>query len=186
MKKSTKNIVIILIAVILTGTVVGAFSYVTEGFRNWNTNEWLNGSRNAENLLKLKNYVEDRLYSDNGTNIEIQEDGAIYFEQKTADVDGVDTKFVFATVTLNPGTYTYTGSPEGTSSTYKLMAEHTGDDGVTRSYYADNTGTRTFVLNERTEVTFYLLIVDSFATENTVAVYPTLASGEHPIDFYVK
>ena len=184
--KKTKMIAICLLTVVLTAFAVGALANITDGWRNWDSETWFEEDRNPENLLKLTTYTSDLEYVDNGTNIVINPDGSLTFKQIKESANDEDTYFTFATVTLNAGTYTYTGSPKGTSSTYKLIADYVFDEGgATIRVNADNAGSCTFTLTERTEVTFKLFIADKFVSEKGVTVHPTLASGSEKIDFYL-
>lgn len=180
-----KTILIAIVACLLVAVLVGVLANVTGGFRNWDVSTWNEKERNPENLLKLTSYVDDREFLEDGTKIEIQPDGSITFTQSAESANGNATFFEFAKVTLNPGTYTYTGSPDGTSASYKLIADYVFDEGgAVRRVNADNTGSRTFTLNEKTEVSFKLFIADNYTGSATV--YPTLAKGEDAIDFYLK
>lgn len=186
-----KTILIAIVACLLVAVLVGVLANVTGGFRNWDVKTWNEKERNPENLLKLTSYVDDREFLENGTKIEIQPDGSLTFTQPAESENGNSTFFEFATLTLNPGTYTYTGSPDGSVTTYKLIADYTHDGNeeigsipIDRRVYSDNTGSRTFTLDEKTEVSFKLFIADNYTGSATV--YPTLAKGEDAIDFYLK
>ena len=166
--------------------IVGFLAGMTDGWRNWDTDSWFEEERNPENLLKMTSYIDDLEYTENGTNITINPDGSLTFKQSAESKDGNATLFEFAKLTLGAGTYTYTGSPDGTASTYKLIADYVFDEGgASIRINADNTGSRTFTLDEQTEVTFMLFIADDYVTEGSVTVYPTLAKGEEKIDFYL-
>lgn len=183
--RNKKTIIWCVVAALLTALLVGVFANVTDGFRNWDTASWFEDERNPENLLKLKCYVDEREYTDDGLKIEIDPDGSITFAQSKDAADGESTLYAFATVTLNPGTYTYTGSPDGTSKTYKLVADYPLDEnGTTVRVNADNSDECTFTLTERKEVTFSLFIHDEYVTEGTT-VHPTLSAGDEAIDFYL-
>ena len=180
-----KFTLVILVSCILVGAVVGVLANLTGGFRNWDVKTWNEKERNPENLLKLTAYVDDREFTEDGTTIEIKADGSISFTQSADSENGSPTFFEFAKVTLNEGTYTYTGSPDGTSATYKLIADYThGEEApIEIRVNADNSGSRTFTLEDQTEVIFKLFIADTFTGSATV--HPTLAKGEKPIDFYL-
>ena len=186
-----KTILIAVVACLLVAVLVGVLANVTGGFRNWDVKTWNEKERNPENLLKLTSYVDDREFLEDGTKIEIQPDGSLVLTQPAESENGSPTYFEFAKLTLNPGTYTYTGSPDGTATTYKLIADYTHDKGgesgsipVDVRVNADNSGSRTFTLETKTEVSFKLFIADTFAGSATV--YPTLADGEKAIDFYLN
>ena len=183
--KNKKTVVWCIVAALLTALLVGVFANVTDGFRNWDTDTWFEGERNPENLLKLTCYNEERVYNADGLNIEINADGSITFVQTEDAKDGEPVLYEFAKVTLNAGTYTYTGSPDGTSKTYKLVADYPLDDnGTTVRVNADNTDECTFTRHERTEVSFILFIADEYVTTGET-VHPTLSLGDEAIDFYL-
>ncbi len=191
MKNKTKQIIAYVAIILVASLIVGFVSYLSQGFRDWDVQGWFTqDERNPDNLIALKYYdqmlVEKGLHTLRGGDFVVNTDGSISFTQSkkgTATVDGATT-VEFTTLTLNPGTYTYTGAPKGSDTTYKLIATYTTPDGVDVLVNADFVG-NTFYLNAQTEVTFSLVVADSFTSDEPVTVYPMLVVGDEAGEFYI-
>ena len=199
MKKFIKKnpIIFSAICIALTVGLCAGLSVLTDGFETWDPAVIFARDLNTENLLYETYDDMDNTLHPSGISVEI-DNGVIEFagsikETETAE----DVEFVFATTTLEAGTYTYTCFDHPSLTTYYSMIRYTDHEGVVHVVFGDFTnskitlpdvvvdGYKTFTLAENTEVEF-VLVACVGADVTGVAARPVLVPGETAGEFYAK
>ena len=120
-KKSTRNPLITAAAVIL---VVVTLGMLTSGFQNWKWEsiketaiEKVVKERNPDNLIETV-ALESAKDPTSDVNFKVDKYGRV----KLSGTASADSTVVYATVTLDPGTYYLTGDDEGSSNKTEYLA----------------------------------------------------------------
>lgn len=130
MKKSTRNLIITAAAVIL---VVVTLGMLTSGFQNWKLSEIKDNAlekiikeRNPDNLIETV-ALETAKDPTSDVNFKVDKYGRV----KLSGTASADSTVVYATVTLDPGTYYLTGDDEGSSNKTEYLAIFDGSNHLT-------------------------------------------------------
>lgn len=193
-----QNPIIFAVACILIAVFLCAgLSVLTKGFSNWDIKDIISRDLNEDNLLYGKYDDFDVISHPSGVTFENNR-GVIEIDGKTSDKDGAtDVEFVFATVELEAGEYSYTCFDKPTMSTYYSYVRYKDSTGVTHIAYSDFSSTylvdenatidgyTTFTLAENAECEFVIVVCPG--TEmNSVKARPCIVSGDAAGSFYAK
>ena len=193
-----QNPIIFAVACILIAVFLCAgLSVLTEGFNNWDIKEIFSKDLNEDNLLYGKYDDLDVVNHPSGVTFE-NDRGVIEIDGKTSDKDSAtDVEFVFATVELDAGEYSYTCFDKPTMSTYYSFIRYKDSAGATHIAYSDFSNTNlvdenaiidgytTFTLAEKVECEFVIVVCPG--TEmNGVQALPCIVPGDIEGSFYAK
>lgn len=199
MKNFIKNnpIIFSIICILLTVALCAGVSVLTDGFNNWDVKEIFARDLNEDNLLYGKYDDIDVINHPDGVTFK-NDRGVIEIDGKTSDKEGAtDVEFVFATVELDAGTYSYTCFDKPTLSSYYSYVRYEDSKGVTHIAYSDFTnsnivrdnvtidGYTTFTIDEKVECEF-VIVVCSDTEMNNVKALPCIVDGETEGSFYAK
>lgn len=199
MKKFIRNnpIVFSVICIFLTVALCAGVSVMTDSFTNWDVKEIFSRDLNEDNLLYGEYDDLDVINHPDGVTFENKK-GVIELDGKTSDKDGTsDIEYVFATVELDAGTYSYTCFDKPTLTTYYSYIRYEDSKGVTHIAYADFSnsnivkenvtidGYTTFTLSEKVDCEFVIVACADNEFKNVKAM-PCLVSGEDEGNFYAE
>jgi hypothetical protein len=174
--KKTKKIIGIVAGFLALVMTCAAIGFASDGFTNKNVDEWVLRERNELNLLD-GSFTEFK--GGDGIRATAKADGTI-------TVNGTykgNEDFVVIPVqkvALESGTYTLSGTPNGTNQTYYLRAEYNNGSGVTYAH-ADFAGT--FDITTGQEVTISIVVCKDVEIRN-LRIQPVLVAGSEIGDFY--
>lgn len=139
---------------------------------------------NEDNLINYKDHYIENLSkeSSKGLKMKWNDDGSFVLSGKHSDSDLADTQiysYGFATITLDPGTYTLcANNKDAEKDTFGLYAEIQGNKLLT-----EKEGSVTFDVTDSTSV-----IIGFYVKNNYRLIWeklcPTLVAGTDSIDFY--
>ena len=199
MKNFIKNHSVIFATICIAlavGLTAGLF-VLTDGLETWDPNEIFTRDRNEDNILYDQYDDMEKTPHSSGISIEIDKglvrlDGEIKDSEKSEDVE-----FIFASMELSAGTYTYTCFDHPSLTTYYSMIRYTDDTGAVHVVFADFNNSnisipdvtvddyKTFTLTEKTDVEFVIVACVGTDCDGVVAK-PVLVSGEDEGNFYAK
>ena len=186
-------VICILVAVFLCGSV----SVLTDGFNNFDIVEIFSRDLNDDNLLYNTYKDMDVINHPSGVTFENKR-GVIEMNGKTSDKNGAtDVEFVFATVDLKAGEYTYTCFEKPTMSTYYSYVRYKDNSGVTHIAYSDFSNTNlvdenvtidgysTFTIAKDATCEFVIVVCPGTELDGIKAM-PCIVSGDVAGEFYAK
>ena len=193
-KRWVRNVGLVLAAVALCA----CFFKLTDGFENWNPKDIATLDLNEDNLFFEK--IEDGEIYDNLQVEAKAENGVITLDGEIADSSAttidLSDSIDLGTITLQPGTYTFTCLKNPAYKSHYAVGTYT-ISGVTYTWYADfenapnnaagaaNMLGRTITLDESVTVNFEIRLVEG-AKLNNVKAMPVIVEGEEPGDFYAN
>lgn len=171
MTKTTKRtLLIVAIAMVL----VVLLGFLTQGFQQWSwdsMSERFEAKRNPDNLIQIVDLKSHR--SDTSDiKVNVDELGVV----KLNGTAEADEDFVYSTVSLPAGTYTFTGAPDGSRATY-FLALKVGD-----TVYRSDLGTP-IVLDSTTQAQVVICVKEG-TSFNNVKIMPVLVVGDEAGAFY--
>ena len=196
MKKSTRNVILaVIIAVLVAVPLGGLVSVATDNWTNFDPVKV-----NQDNLFYDK--IDDGEIYDNYQIDAVAKDGIITLDGAIAAVDTSALTFSdpieIVTLTLEPGTYTFSCFDTPSVKSYFAVGEYT-IAGVKYSWLADYAKVpaielggefgklveRTITLEETVEVTFKIMIAEGTELHD-VEAKPVIVQGEEEGSFYQK
>ena len=193
-KRWVRNVLLILAAV-----AACAFTFkLTDGFENWNPQDIATLDLNEDNLFF--DQIEDGDIFDNLQVEAKAENGAITLNGEIADSSAttidLSDSIDLGTITLQPGTYTFTCFKNPAYKSHYAVGTYT-IAGTTYTWYADfenapnnaagaaNLLGRTITLDETVTVNFEIRLVEG-AKLNNVKAMPVIVEGEEAGNFYAN
>ena len=179
-KKKLKKVLLIAASLLVTVMCVSWVGNLSGGFENMNPADWQLFERNDKNLIAVDDLVEE---FDNGSGFTIVRDsnGTFTIDGKNEATDAQVVEL--GTVTLQPGTYTFTtgknGKNDAANNYYFHMTLENASGSV--SYSADFGGS--FEVTQETTYKIKLTI-GAEKTFNNRVLYPAIVAGTEAVDFY--
>lgn len=176
LKPRTKRIIAFAAAVLVITMILSVLGSLSDGFQNWDTATWQLRDRNEDNLLS-GNFTDYN--KGDGITATAKNDGTIILD---GEYKGSADNIVIPveTLSLPKGTYTFTGAPNGSTSTYNLqLTYNSGSDVV----YADFDG-NTFTIPDGGATVTVQIVVYPDCKINNVRIRPVLVEGSEAGDFY--
>lgn len=171
-----KTRTIAILSLLLVLVMVPLAGFATKGFQNWDRDslkDQFTLKRNPDNLIDMKNVtLKDGKSDTSDVTVKVDDLGVVTLSgQASADED-----ITYATITLDAGTYTFTGAPDSTAKTYMLYLK--SGDKLIRS----DTGAA-FTVSASTKYTVIIRVLEDTQL-NSVKIKPVVVSGDKAGDFY--
>ena len=155
-------------------TILG---FATKGFTEKDPENWVLQERNEDNLLDLTRSEDEPIIDGTGLTITLKKDGSVVVDGKSGATE--PTTLELGTVTLKPGTYTFTSDCKKVGLYSMYLKLQLGDTFVT----ADFNGYDNIVIDEETTATVVLVVCEDVEFNNAT-LYPAIWEGNEAADFY--
>ena len=168
----------IIIGVLVACLLMGAIGWISTGFTDF-TKDGISGkfepTVNEDNFFNVECVTLKSGNSGDGVTVTVNDDGSVKVKGKNENkTDSLE--YTIGTVTLEPGTYTFTAL-DGASKNGSLVVAVDGE-----TEYCADFGENTFTLDSETELVIKLVIKPDVEINSTV--YPVIVEGDEPGDFY--
>jgi len=172
MRKSTRNLLITAVAVIL---VVVTLGMLTSGFQNWKWDsiketaiEKVVKERNPDNLIETV-ALETAKDPTSDVNFKVDKYGRV----KLSGTASANSTVVYATVTLDPGTYYLTGDDEASSNKTEYLAIFDGS-----SQLVKRADMGAFTVASQATYTIAIVVAEDAQFNYGVEIAPVLSTDE--------
>ena len=170
-----RNIALVLVAVLLSTTVMTGLAFASDSIGNTDVSTWFEKEINPSNLINIKaeGYtLEEKIDKGTGVKLERDEYGAIKLSGKASEADS----FTVGVFVLEPGTYTLSGVKSNSDCGLKVV----GPNIEKKSGTTENK----FTIEETTSVTVSIYVAEDASFFLGKTILPTLVRGDVEGDFY--